>query len=307
MRLIGRVELPEHKGPGGFDHAAVHARLGRLFVAHTANDAVDVIDCEADRYLFSIAGLSGVAGALVSEELGMTFTSNRGEDTVGIIHDSELQGVTKIKVGVKPNGLAVDARRGLLLAANVGNPDIPGSHSVSIVDIDQRKMIQSIPVPGRTRWTIYDANTDSFYVNIAEPSRIAVIEARNATKVARSIEIPAKGPHGLDLDASAGRLFCACDAGTLFALDAKSGEVLKQAALSGTPDVIFLNAPRKHLYVAVGDPGVMDVFDTDTLQRAETVATDKGAHTLGFDPRRDKVYVFEPGTHRAAIYSDEPI
>ncbi len=43
---IGDIELPAHAKPGGFDHAAVHARRRRLHVAHTANDALDVIDCE---------------------------------------------------------------------------------------------------------------------------------------------------------------------------------------------------------------------------------------------------------------------
>jgi hypothetical protein len=69
---------------GGFDHAAVHGRRGLLYVAHTANDAVDVIDCAANRYLRSIPGLGAVAGALVSEADDLVFTSNRGENTVGI-------------------------------------------------------------------------------------------------------------------------------------------------------------------------------------------------------------------------------
>lgn len=306
MRLIARIELPAHKGPGGFDHAAVHGVAGRLFVAHTANDAVDVIDGVSDQYLFSIPGLTGVAGALVSEELGLIFTSNRGEDSVGIIREDDLSQVSKVKVGVRPNGLSVDARRGLLLAANVGNPDVPGSHDVSIIDIGRRQMIRSIPVPGRTRWTIFDANSDSFYVNIADPFEIAVIDAGDPAKVARSIAIPAPGPHGLDFDPSSRRLFCACDAGQLFAVEARSGKTLMQAGLSGTPDVIFFNASRKHLYVAVGDPGVIDVFDTDTLARVDTIQTAKGAHTLGFDASRNKIYVFEPGTHEAAVYSDEP-
>jgi hypothetical protein len=50
LRLEGYIDLPEHAGPGGFDHAAVHGRLRRLYVAHTANDAVDVIDLDADRH-----------------------------------------------------------------------------------------------------------------------------------------------------------------------------------------------------------------------------------------------------------------
>ena len=305
MKLIGRIELPGHEGPGGFDHAAVHSKAGRLFVAHTSNNAVDVIDCVQDLYLSSIPGLTGVAGALVSEEMGMIFTSNRGEDTVGIIDLGYYQNLLKVPVGVRPNGLAVDAGRGLLLAANVGNEDSPGSHTLSVVDVKQGKMIYSIPVPGRTRWTVFDRESDCFYVNIADPYQIAVVEAPDPTKVSRSIEVPARGPHGLELDASTGRLFCACDAGKLFALDVKTGKMLLEAGLSGTPDVIFFNSAYKHLYVAVGDPGVMDVFDTDTLQRVETIGTGKGAHTLGFDAARNKVYAFEPGSHEAAVYAEE--
>ena len=305
MKLTGRIELPAHKGPGGFDHAAVQSSAGRLYVAHTGNDAVDVIACLEDRYLFSIEGLTGVAGVLVSEEMGSVFTSNRGEDTVGIIDPRHYENVMKVKVGMRPNGLACDAGRGLLLAANVGNPDIPGSHTLSVVDVARREMIASIPVPGRTRWTVFDKDRDCFYVNIARPFQIVVVEAGDPTRIARTIEIPAEGPHGLDLDSSTGRLFCACDAGKLFAADAATGELLMTTELSGTPDVIFFNPARKHLYVAVGDPGVMDVFETDGLQRLDKIRTAKGAHTLGFDPAQNKVYVFEPETHSAAVYSDE--
>jgi hypothetical protein len=35
------------------------------------------------------------------------------------------------------------------------------------------------------------------------------------------------------------------------------------------------------------------------------ITTEKGAHTLGFDASRNKVYAFLPQTHRAAVYKDE--
>jgi len=56
LRHLGYIDLPEHVGEGGFDHAAVHAGDRKLYVAHTANDAVDVIDLEAGRYLRSLTG-----------------------------------------------------------------------------------------------------------------------------------------------------------------------------------------------------------------------------------------------------------
>jgi len=304
LKFQGYIDLPAHQQAGGFDHAAVHSGVSRLYVAHTCNDAIDVIDCAADKFLFSISNLTGVAGALVSEEQGLVFTSNRSEDTVGIFKLNDEQNIHKIKVGVRPNGLAFDPMRGLLLVANVGDPDIPNSHTLSIVDVESREMIHSIHVSSRTRWTIFDSASSCFYVNIAEPYQIIVIDSTNSTRVMRSMEIPAKGPHGLDFDPATNRLFCACDAGKLFALDSYSGEILLEADLSGTPDVIFFNAALKHLYVAVGDPGVIDLFETDSLKHIDTISTEKGAHTIGFDPAQNKVYAFLPESHRAGVYLD---
>src|SRR5512137_128375 len=147
LKFLNYIDLPTHVKPGGFDHAAVHRRSGRLYVAHTINDAIDVIDCATDRYLHSIPNLAGVAGALVSDERDLVFTSNRGENTIGIFAPDAEAKLVKVPVGVKPNGLSFDPQRGLLLAANVGDPAQADSFTVSIVDVVQPAMIASIPVP----------------------------------------------------------------------------------------------------------------------------------------------------------------
>jgi DNA-binding beta-propeller fold protein YncE len=304
LQLLGYIELPGNLNPDGFDHAAVHCASGRLYVAHTANDALDIIDSVHDRYLHSIPNLTGVAGALVSEEQNLVFTSNRGENTVGIFAPDNEAGLAKVGVGIRPNGLAYDPGSGLLLAANVGDPDIPDSFTLSIVNVKEQRMT-SVRVPGRSRWTVFDAQAEFFYVNIADPAQILVLASDSPDRVARTITIPAPGPHGLDFDPKHRRLFCACDARQLVILEADSGEALKQLELSGSPDVIFFNRVLRHLYVAIGDPGVVDVFDTDVMERIETVQTERGAHTLGFDAERNKIYAFLPQTHRAAVYTEE--
>src|SRR5882724_2734632 len=127
LTLTGHVVLPEHKGKGGFDHAAVHAASGHVYVAHTANDAVDVFD--AQKYLFSIPNLSGVAGALVSDEGGLIISSNRTANTIGVFAPGSNPTVRRIDVGSAPNGLAYDPGRRIVLAANIGDPAVPGSHT----------------------------------------------------------------------------------------------------------------------------------------------------------------------------------
>ena len=304
LHLTGHVDLPTHVGSGGFDHAAVHGTAGLVYVAHTANDAVDVFDPASAKYLYSVPGLTAVAGALVSDESQLVFTSNRGENTIGVFAPGPDPKVTKIAVGLRPNGLAYDAKRRLVLAANVGDPSVPHSCTLSMIDLDAGAMRASIEVPGRTRWAVFDAEAHAFYVNIMHPSQIVVVDAWQPDRIVRTMAVPADGAHGLDFDPATRRLFCACDSGVLVTLDAGTGRVLNESKLSGVPDVVWFNPKRRQLTVAVGDPGVVDVFDTMSMKSLGSVVTEQGAHTTALPPSGDGLYVFLPGTHRAAIYSN---
>src|SRR5437667_401769 len=97
-----------------------------------------------------------------------------------------LLGYVELPPHVKPGGF--------------GDPSVPGSFTVCIVDVAERRVIADIPVPGRTRWTVYSRQEDCFYVNIADPPQVVVIDAWDPTRVSRAFSVPAAGPHGLDLD-----------------------------------------------------------------------------------------------------------
>jgi DNA-binding beta-propeller fold protein YncE len=300
----GFIDLPPHVRPsGGFDHAAVHAASGRLYVAHTANDSVDVIDLNARKHVASIAGLPAVAGALVDDTRDLVFTSNRGDDSVGTVSIASAT-VDTIAVGRRPNGLACDPGRGRLLVAHVGDPGERGSYTAAVIDVASRRRIADLPVAGRTRWTVFDPRADVFHVNVMDPPQIVVVSAGDPVGIRRVVPIPHAGPHGLDIDVAARRLYCACDDGTLVEIDADTGAIVAERPLSGTPDVVFFNPALRHLYVAIGDPGVVDVFTTAPLARLETLATESGAHTIGFDPIRNLVCAFLPQTHRASVFVD---
>ncbi len=46
-------------------------------------------------------------------------------------------------------------------------------------------------------------------------------------------------------------------------------------------------------------------YETDPLRPVQTVPTERGAHTLAFDPSRNRIYAFLPGRHAAAVYVDD--
>jgi DNA-binding beta-propeller fold protein YncE len=171
-----------------------------------------------------------------------------------------------------------------------------------MIDLAQGAIRTEIAVRGSTRWTVFDPRPELFYVNICESAEIVVIDPRQPDRIARSIPVPHAGPHGLDFDGATQRLFCACDAAVLVTLAARSGTVLDEKPLSGRPDVIFFNRQRRHLYVAVGNPGVIDVFDTADMKSLGRIETERGAHTLALEPSGERLYAFLPDSHRAAVY-----
>jgi DNA-binding beta-propeller fold protein YncE len=264
-----------------------------------------VIDTHSDTYLHSIPNLTGVAGVLVSNEKDLVFTSNRREKTIGVwLHGQESK-LEKVRVGGDPNGLAFDLSQNNMLVANVSRPDDPVPVTASIVDVKENILTADILMPGRTRWAVFDKKAERFYINIAKPSQVVAVISLDPDGIVDTFDIPATGPHGLDIDLEGRRLFCACDQGVLLTVDLHTRKTSHPFDLSGQPDVIFYNSHRKHLYVASGYPGTIDLFDTDTMKRLQTVKTEEGAHTIGYNSASDKVYAFLPETHRASVFVDE--
>ena len=288
--------------PTGFDHADTFlGQTGsRLYVAHTATNAVDVIDCRSGAYLRSLPDLPGVAGVLIDTERDLLFTSDRGAARVSVFRPSDETLLAQVDVGARPNGLAFDSGRRNLFAFNLGEP-VGTDPSASVVSLDERRVIATIGLPGRPRWAAFDRRRDCVYVNIQDPAVIVVIDAGALAESAR-IQVGVAGPHGLAL--SGDRLFCAADAGELVVIDrvANGWTVAKRLPLRGAPDVVMHDDRRRLLFVAVGAPGVVTVFDTDALAEVETVETQIGAHTIGWDPATAQLYAFLPERGGALLF-----
>jgi len=156
-------------------------------------------------------------------------------------------------------------------------------------------------LPGRPRWAVYDAERDRVYANIREPAQIIVMDAAHA-EIVDAFVVPSAGPHGLWLES--GRLFCAADGGALVVLDSDRGAVIDALPLPGAPDVVMHDPEVRRLYVAIGEPGVVCSFDSDRLEHVETVETEPGAHTTGWDPLGRRLYVFCPESGGASVYEE---
>jgi DNA-binding beta-propeller fold protein YncE len=299
LERVGFIPIPAGAKPG-FDHADTYRAGRRMYVAHTGADRVDVLDCERRALLRSLPDLPGVAGVLIDEADDLLFTSDRAAARVSVFRCSDEQALGRVQVGPHPNGLTYDSRRRRLYSFNLGEP-LGENCTASVVDLDSMTAIAALELPGRPRWAVYDPERDAIYANIRAPEQIIVIDVEQVV-IERAISVPAAGPHGLWLDR--GRLFCAADAGVLVVLDRDGGEVLASLPLPGGPDVVMHDPDLRRLYVAIGNPGVVCSVDTEQLELRETVATEPGAHTSGWDPHARCLYVFCPQSGGAMLFEE---
>ena len=299
LTLRGSIDLPPHAA-GGFDHGDVHLVSGRVLVAHTANDTVDVLDGPNLGYAGSIQGCPEGSGVLCTQEDegALVFAAARGAGKILMLDAASCELRREIAVGPKPNGLAWDPRRRQLLVADVEDFD------ARLVGPATGDTLARSELPGRPRWCVFDADRDRFLINVREPACVVALAAGSLAALARTY-VSAAGPHGLDLDHARGRAFVACDAGRVVVLDLETGRELGQVPIAGEPDVVWYSAAHDRLYVAIGQPGVVDVLDCRTLTLADRVATEPGAHTSAYDPKRNRLFVFMPGSCRAGIFAEE--
>ncbi len=302
MTLVraGFVPIPPGSNPG-FDHADLLQSVGRLYVAHTGADRIDVLDIVSRSYLRALPeSLPGVAGVLIDSAQDLLFSSDRGVARVSVFRCSDEALLGQVGVGSHPNGLAYDGTRRRLYSFNLGEP-VGEDCTASVVDLDSMDLLAEIPLPGRPRWAVHDPDRDAVYVNIREPAQILVIDCERAV-IQRAFPVPSPGPHGLWLDAD--RLFCAADDGALVVLNRDTGEVLTALPLPGAPDVVMHDPAMRRLYVAIGEPGLVCSFDSERLQQVEVVETEPGAHTMCWDADRSSLYVFCPASDGAVVYEE---
>jgi len=295
LMLRQYIDLPFHP-EGDFDHGDVLLSNGFVFIANTAAGTVEVVDGEHLRHLATIPGCPEASGVLAAQEEGLIFAAARGAGKLLVIDAVFTTVLREAAVGSRPNGLAWDTHRKHLLVADVQD------NTARLVDPQAGQVIATVALPGRPRWAMYSQTGDHFLVNIREPALVVVLSASTFALVGQ-FPVSDIGPHGLDLDQDGRRAFVACDGGSVLTLDTSTGSELAKVPIAGAPDAIWHNRQTSHLYVAIEDPGVIDVLNTQTMAVDEQFSTEVGAHTTAYDAKRQRLYVFLPSC-RAAVYEE---
>src|SRR5919198_5900432 len=233
LSLRQHIDIPP-SSPSKFDHADVHLSTGLLFVAHTSNGSIEIINGERCLHTSTIPGCPEASGVVCAQQDNLIFAAARGAGKILVIDPMSQNLVSEItSIGSKPNGLAWDTRRRHLFVADVED------FKARLIDTSSGYILSTAKLPGRPRWCVYDYNSDRFLINIRDPPCIFMLvpvkeidgrdEEESLLQSTGSIPVSSIGPHGLDIDRESDRAFVACDSGEVIILDLK-----KENATRGT-------------------------------------------------------------------------
>lgn len=295
VRHAGTIHLP---GSDGYVDYLVIAPTGdTLYAGFATENALVVIDTKEKRAVTSICGLKDVRSIALVPELNMGFTSNRGEDSVGVINLKTHKLLSKIPDGQGPDAIIYDQAARLVYVA-----DHEG-RSATLIDPAESKVTAVVSLGGAAEYAQADPTTGLVYQNIEDKDETVVVDPKKGAVVARYKTAPGKEPTSLALDAENHRLFCACGNNKLIVIDSDNGRVVAVLPIGSGVDSVAFDSGLHRLYTANGGSGTMTVIRQNTpdhYQVEENVRTYKGAHALAVDAATHRIYVVHG--NRVEIY-----
>jgi YVTN family beta-propeller protein len=271
-------------GEGGWDALLADPPAHRLYLTRGAR--VDVVDTQTGKLSGSIAGLHGTHGIALDTAGKFGYISDGGGNAVVVFDRATLATVATIPAGTNPDAINFEPATQTVWAFNGRSKD------ATVIDAAQRKVVATIPLPGKPEFAAVDGK-GTVFVNIEDKNELVRLDAKTNKLTA---EWPLTGcdePSGLAYDVSGGRLFSACGGKKMAVTDAKTGKPLATAAIGDGPDGAEWDAAHKLAFAPNGGSGTLSVIDAGATgyPTIEELATQRGARTMAYDSAADRVYL----------------
>lgn len=273
-------------GEGGWDYLSYDAPSHRLFISRGQH--VQVVDPRSGSVVGDIPDTPGVHGIALAPDLDKGFTSNGGDNSVGVFTASSLKTTAKIATpkGEKPDFIAYDETTKQVLAFN------GRSHNLSVIDAVGEKLVATVALAGKPEAAVSDGRGMAF-VDIEDKNALQAIDLKTRAVVATWPLPGCDEPAGLAIDRAARRLFVGCHNKALLVVNADTGKTVAQLPIGEGVDANGFDAQRGLVFSSQGD-GTLSVIQAapgDSYKLRQTVATARGARTMALNAAEHQVYL----------------
>jgi DNA-binding beta-propeller fold protein YncE len=161
----------------------------------------------------------------------------------------------------------------------------PGNGSLDVIDLDQRKLLKSVPT-GAAQSSAVDAVNGHYLVGVSKPSQLAVVDAANLEVISK---VPLTGSADLiAFNPKSAAAFVGHDDGKdLWVIDATQGKVAATIALPGeAPEDLGFDASFQKLIQSMKIGDLVAVIDLATNKVISTwpTAPAKAPHGMALVP-----------------------
>ena len=149
LKRITTFDLP---GPGGkrFDYLTIDADDHYLISAHLAAGQTYVIDLRTNKVVATVTDTPGAEGVEYIPELKKFYTSNAGDNTIGVVDLKQMKVVKKLKTEAKPDGSTYAAPFHKLYVSD------ERGKAEAIVDVTKDEIIKTLHFDSKTGMPQYD-------------------------------------------------------------------------------------------------------------------------------------------------------
>jgi DNA-binding beta-propeller fold protein YncE len=289
LKKAAQFDLP---GPGGkrFDYLTIDTDDHYLFSAHLAAGQTYVIDLRTNKVVATVGDTPGAEGIEYVPELKKFYTSNAGDNTIGVVDLHQMKVVKKLRTEKKPDGSVYAAPFHKLYVSD------ERGKAEAVVDVTKDEIIKTLHFDSETGMPQYDPVAHKVYVNLQDQNILAVIDPATDEIVGRYPVGRCRGNHGMSVDPEHHRAFLSCEENNLMAVfDLDKHQPIAFLQLADGPDVIKFDPGLNRIYVACYS-GAISVFhqdDPNHYRKIEDFKVQYAVHTLAVDLETHRVYTPE--------------
>jgi DNA-binding beta-propeller fold protein YncE len=289
LRQVAKFDLP---GPAGkrFDYLTIDEEDQFLLSAHLGPGILYVIDMRTNKVVKAISGLPGITGLEFVPGMRKVYTSDWGEEKIGVVDLRSMTVRKRLVTEAKPNGSVYAAPFHKVYVSNTLGK------AVTVVDTEKDEIVQTLRFDSETGMPQYDSAARKVYVNLRNANEIAEIDPATDTVVGRFPVDGCQFNHGMAVDSQHHRAFILCSGNrtfTAFALDAHKS--IAHFPLRAGADVVKFDPSLGRIYVACSS-GFISVLQAEgggRYRKLEDFAVERMVHSLAVDRTSHRVYAPE--------------
>jgi DNA-binding beta-propeller fold protein YncE len=287
---LERVQTIALKGPvGGLDHLAIDAKRGRLFVANTSNDTLDIVNLKAGKLIQQVPGQGRIRGINYSPDVDRVFVGCGTGGVCNTIDGASYELIKSVALGDDADNVRYNPRTQRIYVVHA---DV----ELAVIDARDFSLRSPIALPKDLGAFKLERERPRMYVN-AKVGQVVVIDTEKDEVIDRFPVAPARANAAVVIDEPNHRLFIGCRTNpALVVMDSDTGKIVASVPIPGDVDDLSLDSARNRIYASCGTGAIAVIrrLDADHYESLATITTVKGARTSIFNHEDSCLYLAVP-------------